>query len=335
MSSLRKSAFFRFRQLWALSRLTALEVVRQPICLLITISGILLMALSSLQAFQFGEDGKLARDSCFAIHFIFGLFLGVYASCTVLTDEIRNGTALVVLSKPVSREVFFLSKFFGITILVVVFSACAIAASLLTEKASPKFYFGEALPLAAMLCAVIGSLAVAGIANYVSNRPFASTAFMLLLVFMLLGLATTAALHNPASGIRVYEGHAMQVSTAIQWRIIPAGLLVTMALVVLSAVALTFATRLDTIPVLIASTFVFFAGLLSDYLFGYLGAASPMAGLGHTLVPNWQYFWMADALTHRATISPRYLVLAAGYAICFVTAILGVGVMLFRNREIK
>jgi len=293
------------------------------------------MALASVQAFQFGEDGKLARDSCLAVHFVFGLLLGVYSACTVLSDEIKNGTASFVLSKPVSREIFFLSKFFGITIVVILFSACAIAASLLGEHASPKLYSSEVLPLAALLCAVVAALVVAGCANYFFDRPFPSTAFTLLLVFMAAAVAMVAALHDPESGRRIHEGRIFMVNTSIQWRLIPAGLLVTMALITLSGVALALAGILDTIPVLIASASLFFAGLLSDYIFGYLGSGSMVAEIGRLFLPNWQYFWLADALTSKGTISASYLVSAAAYAICFLSAILAIGMLLFRHQETK
>ncbi|MEI6218815.1 MAG: hypothetical protein WCP86_07930, partial [bacterium] len=69
---------FKFRQFLAIARLTALDLIRQPVCLMLTASCVVLMALAAVQAFQFGEDGKFTRDSCLAIQFVFGLLAGAY-----------------------------------------------------------------------------------------------------------------------------------------------------------------------------------------------------------------------------------------------------------------
>jgi len=41
---------------------------------------------------------------------VFGVFVSGYAACVSLAREMRTGTASAVLSKPVSREIFFLAK---------------------------------------------------------------------------------------------------------------------------------------------------------------------------------------------------------------------------------
>ena len=68
-------------QFRSLTGLTMREVARQPICLLLTVSCMVLMSVAALQAFQFGEDGKFARDSALALHFVFGLLIAWYAAC--------------------------------------------------------------------------------------------------------------------------------------------------------------------------------------------------------------------------------------------------------------
>src|SRR5207248_1718537 len=97
-------------------------------------------------------------------------------------------------------------------------------------------------------------------------------------------------------------------ATGVDWRLIPAAVLILFALWILAALALTCSTRLDIIPTLTICSAFFLLGLMSDYLFGRRASAtaSPatlLAWLKHALAsvlysvtPNWQLFWLADAL---------------------------------------
>jgi len=325
---------FKFRQFLAIARLTALDLVRQPVCLMLTASCVVLMALAAVQAFQFGEDGKFARDSCLAIQFVFGLLAGAYGACTTLSNEIRNGTATVMLSKPVSRALFIAAKFAGLAGFILLFSACAIPACLLSENASPRLYFSTTAPLALLWCAVPAALALAGLANYRLRRQFASTAFWILLLILVAGAVLVSAFHDPASGNRYANGNVYHVGTSMQWRIVPAGLLITMALVTLSGVALALATRLSAIHVIALSAGLLFVGLLSEYLAARIGFG-PLAALCRAVIPDWQNFWMTDALNHGGTIPWRYTAIAGVYALCYFVAALAGGILLFRRREMR
>ena len=66
----------RIRQFLTMAGLTAVEAIRQPICLLLTTACVVLTALIPLLTLHnFGEDGKLARDSGLAFHLVFGLLV--------------------------------------------------------------------------------------------------------------------------------------------------------------------------------------------------------------------------------------------------------------------
>ena len=315
----------------ALAGLTALETVRQPICLILVTTSILLMALAALQAYQFGEEGKFVRDGALAIHFFFGLLIAAYAACTALSREFRNGTAAAVLCKPVSRGLFFASKFAGIALVIILFSVCATSATLLSEQAAPRMYEVDWRTIGLMAAAVVAAYAAAGLANYIWKRPFASTALSIMLLLMLAALIFIALRHEPPTLVEDEDGHSMLVERAVQWNLVPASMLIAMALLVLAAIALALATRLDTVPVVLLCCGVLLLGLMSDYLFGR--SASPAAVLAHRLIPNWQHFWLADALTGNGRISWRYVGAAGLYALLYGGAMLGIGALSFRHKE--
>jgi hypothetical protein len=177
-------------------------------------------------------------------------------------------------------------------------------------------------------------LALAGLANYWLRRQFASTAFWILLLILVAGAVLVSVFHDPASGNRYANGNVYHVGTSMQWRIVPAGLLITMALVALSGIALALATRLSAVHVIALSAGLLLVGLLSEYLTARIGFG-PLATLCRAIIPDWQYFWMTDALNHGGTIPWRFTAIAAVYSLCYFVAALAGGILLFRRREMK
>ncbi len=326
----------KIKQYSSITCLTALETVRQPIFLLLAVTCVLFTALTpQLLMFQFGEEGKLARDSGLAYHFVFGLFIAGYAACSSLAREIKSGTASAVLSKPVGRGTFLMAKFTGIAAAIAAFSVCAMITTLLSERVVMKFYESGELQgylsdklIGSLLIAApfIALLAAAGV-NYWKKRPFGSAAFGFLFVTLAFVFVT--------AGFFDIRGQFKPFDCRVMWRIVPASLLVTLALVMLSAVAVALSTRLSTVPTMVICTAVFAAGLMSDHLFGRYAGISAVASFFYWILPNWQNFWVADALDGGGSVSVSYIIHAALYMLTWSAGILCLGVLSFRHAEIK
>jgi hypothetical protein len=86
---------------------------------------------------------------------------------------------------------------------------------------------------------------------------------------------------------------------------------------------------------------------MSDYLFGRaLEANGASAGfwatLGkwvssvlYTIVPNWQLFWLSDALEKGRTIPWSYVGKALAYVVGYLGAALAMAMLLFEDRELS
>jgi hypothetical protein len=124
---------------------------------------------------------------------------------------------------------------------------------------------------------------------------------------------------------------------AVDWRLVPAGILILFAFWIFAAVALACSTRLDMIATLTVCSAIFLLGLMSDYLFGQLAErGSWWASALYSAVPNWQLFWLADALeTGKDTFSWAYVGKAFAYMIFYAGAALSVAVALFDDRELS
>ncbi|MBA4386334.1 MAG: hypothetical protein C0404_00025 [Verrucomicrobia bacterium] len=326
----------KVRQFLTLAGLTATEAIRQPLCFLLTATSVFLTGLVPVSLMhRFAEEGKLDRDSGLAFHFILGLFVAGHAASSTLAREMRKGTASAVLSKPVSREVFFIAKYAGVALTVLVFSFCSTIATLLAERVGEKYleaggigkYVTDYQTGIMLIVAPFAAALIAGLINFKTRRPFQSTAMLFLVVcvvgvFLVSGLFTRAGVFHP-------------FDLQVQWRILPVSMLITMALLVLAAIALALSTKLNTVPTLTISFVVLMAGLMSDYLLGRRAMTSEIAAFVHSVLPDFQHFWVSDALIGGGTVPWQYVGGAGLYALVYSVGILCVGMLLFRRSEVK
>src|ERR1700704_1888152 len=124
-----------------------MELVRQPVFLLLmTASAAFEIFLATPYYFAFGDEPKLVKNSTLAVMLLAGLFGAVLTASSSLAREIRSGTALAVLSKPVGRAQFLLAKYAGLvlalTLLTYVNTVAALLASRMAFDAygSPRFF---------------------------------------------------------------------------------------------------------------------------------------------------------------------------------------------------
>ena len=70
--------------------------------------------------------------------------------------------------------------------------------------------------------------------------------------------------------INFYDKHgaAQAFATGVDWRMVPAAMLILFALWILAGLALACSTRFDMIPTLAICSALFLVGIMSDYLFG-------------------------------------------------------------------
>ncbi len=301
--------------------------MRQPVFLLLMAATIMFMAcLPLVTAHTLGEAERMARDSALALHFVAGLVLGSYLACAALQHEIRRGTVAAILSKPVGRVTLFLAKFAGIAVVMVLFSAALTIATMLCARAATPESFVDWWAEGPLLAAVPVAFLIAGLVNYFTRRPFVSDAFALLVAA--LGVALIVA------GFFNDDGHLVGWGQPLPWRILPAGVLIALAILILAALALLLATKLDVVPTLSLCSVVFLLGLMSDNLFGKQAAVSKLGAVLYGVIPNLQQFWLADALAGGA-IPWAYVGFAALYALCLLVFLLAAGMLAFGRMEVK
>lgn len=323
------------RQFITIAANAFMELVRQPVFLLMmTSSALFEIFLATPYYFAFGDEPKLVKNSVLAVMLLAGLFGAVLSASASLAREIRAGTVLAVLSKPVGRAQFLLAKYAGLIAALTLLTYVNLVAALVASRMAFDAYSGTDLAAVGIFAAGVAvAYALGGFSNFFLRRPFVSDA-----VFSLVVTLTVAALF-------IFQFTKQMQSAGeiahVDWRLVPAAILILFALWILAALALACSTRFDMIPTLAICSAFFLVGLMSDYLYLKLGGTSDGGGpwwasVLYTMIPNWQIFWLADALeTGKSTFHWGYVGEAFAYVVGYVGAALAVAVALFEERELS
>ena len=319
------------RQFITIARNAFMELIRQPVfLLLLTASVLFCLFLATPYYFAFGDEPKLVKNSTLAVMLLAGLFGAVVSASASLAREIRAGTALAVLAKPVGRAQFIVAKFAGVAAALALLAYVNLLGCLLASRMAFDAY-GETdlFALGIFAFALVVAYAIGGFSNFFLRRPFVSDA-----VLALIGMATIAFV---AISFFDQHGKPQEFAHGVDWNIVPAAVLILFALWVLAGLAIACSTRFDMIPTLAICSGLFLLGLMSDYLFGRAADKGHWWGsVLYSVVPNWQLFWLADAVeTGKSTFQWGYVGKAAIYMICYVGAALAAAVMLFEDRELS
>jgi len=308
-----------------------MELVRQPVFLLLMTGSLLFeIFLAVPYYFAFGDEPKLVENSALAVMFLTGLFGAVLCASLSLAREIRTGTALAVLAKPVGRSRFLLAKYAGLAAALTLLAYVNLVGVLLASWMSFDAY-GK--PDLAALMIMGGTVALAyllgGFSNFFLRRNFVSDAVLALVFTITVGAFVIFQFTSQLETLGTYA--------QVDWRLLPAGILILFALWILAALATACSTRLDILPTLAICSALFLAGLMSDYLFGRRAAdGSWWASTLYTVMPNWQLFWLADALeSGKSTFQWAYVGKAFVYLVFYAGAALAVGAALFEERELS
>lgn len=340
-------------QLVAIGRNTFYECVRQPIVLVILAAGTLLIIMCiPFASYTLMDDQRMFVDIALSTIFICGTILASFLATNAISREIDNRTVLTVVSKPVSRPVFVIGKWAGVgaaltsVVLFLTFVFLLVEMHGVMPTVATKYHF----PV--LVFGVSAVLATAG-ASIWANFFYGWAVPSACLVFgvPILGVAYLVSMifgkdWSPA-GWSQFEG-TLWIALFVMW----------MGLLVLTGIAVAVSTRFGQIVTLAVTLGAFLLGLMSDWLIGRplmrlremfermdaSGTAGSMFDWNHlqyaalktayAVVPNFQVFWLSDAVQQGRDIPFAYIASSAMYGVCLIAMTLSVAVVLFQRREV-
>ncbi len=311
--------------LYRLTQNTFRECVREPVFYLLQLVGLVLIGiLPMFSMFVFREQIKLVVDSSMATTMVLGLIAAALCSSHTITREMRNGTVLLLLSKPVPRYTFIIAKLIGVTMALTVFTFSLIAAAFVAVMIARDQFQLDFTAMAFYYGVLLFCMAFAGILNYLKNIPFTSASTFILAVMLPIFAVVLFAVRGAPDD----EGFIPPL------QFISALVLLFPAIWIMGAISAALATRFGIVANLTACSVLFFLGLVSKYVaMKWLGGGTA-GSLISAMLPNWQYFWMADALASHTQIPVKYLAWSLVYTLLYCGFWSVWAMALFHEREV-
>lgn len=315
---------------------TFTETLRQPVCAVVIGATVLLLAISpSLTMFSLTDDNQLLKDVGISTLMVAGLLLAVFASTTVVTEEIENKTALTVISKTVSRSAFVIGKFIGVAaavflgqFLLSLVLLMVARHGVLTGIQDPSDSVVTTLAIAAASLTLIVALA----GSYFYQWRFSSTS-------ILLGTLFTSA----AVVLLVFidpKWHYNPAENNMPWDLLAPIALAVLATGILTAIAVAASIRFNLVMTLIFCATVFVLGNMVQYWLGPTamtsdaGLSQYLAWAGLAIIPSINLYVVTNAIYGDIAVPLIYIGQAAVYALLYVVAVLLFAIAAFRGRDL-
>ncbi|MFH1231049.1 MAG: hypothetical protein V1709_06075 [Planctomycetota bacterium] len=108
-------------RIYNIGRITYQEAIRHPLFyIVVSVSAVLLLISPLFCLFAFDEEVSMMREVGLATMTFAGILIAILTASFVITNEIENLTAIMLLSKPVKRSEFIIGKFMGIIFTILV-----------------------------------------------------------------------------------------------------------------------------------------------------------------------------------------------------------------------
>ncbi|MBW8002473.1 MAG: ABC transporter permease subunit [Planctomycetes bacterium] len=317
-------------KLLTIAKNTFTETLRQPIYSVIIVAALFLFFISpSLTMYTMSDDSKLLREIGLSTLFLTSLFIAIFSASGAVGEEIENKTIVTVLSKPVSRPIFIIAKFLGVSGAVILAHYICTIALLMSIRHGVLETVNDTHDWTVLGSAgvVIGlSFLLSAFLNFTYGWKFSSTAIItgsILATFALVFLCfidRTWHFNPEYNGINTFDVYA--------------AVLLLLAAILIVAIAVALSTRFNIVVTLSACIGIFLLGLVNDYVFGRLAAEHWWGNIGRYLIPNLQVFWISDAIYEANEVPLKYILISASYAICYTVGILSLAVALFQRRQV-
>ncbi|GEM_PF-3760955 len=306
-----------------IARNTFQESLREPVSFLTLFAVLGIIALYPAGAsFVFYEEQKFVTDGTLATIWLGAFLSASFAAGNTICRELRNGSVLLILAKPVGHFTYFAGKLAGVVLFALFFgitTSCATLSAL--TAATDAFHYDMMLiiiPLALLVVAAVVGMAM----NFLRGSSFSEwtsyATIVLVVSWCLIQLLTTEKLpFAPAEAIKAL-------------------LALLGAITVLATIAATIAFYFDFVPTLAIMLGIFLVGTLSQFFFVRqtgIAALDALLRVAYAVFPDWQIFWLADAVAMKHTIPWSYIALAWGNALLTIALVVVWGNELFMRLE--
>ena len=295
-------------------------VVGDAFFLVLHLSALLLIALlAAIPGFTYGEHIRLLRDQCQALIFMVGCLTITYGFIRVFTNDLRVGTGSILMSRPIGSFCVISGKWTGVLISVLILGISLLVSYLWASEIAYDAGFLNTSSMILFLSSVVVALGLSALRHYLFGGSYVLSANFILTNFIIFFFISRVI----TKGQSYFDWHGCQ-----------SGIILFFGLMAFSAFLLPVAILIDSVVVLGIAVLVFFFGLISEHFVSVIfdpGAANMIL---RSILPNWQYYWVADRIGEGHTIPLGYFIACVTQAICLVGVCMMIAVIVYENKEV-
>jgi ABC-2 family transporter len=259
-------------QILTIARNTFIESMRQPILfVLVMLAGVFQLlgtwstgyAMGYTESGEVSGDNKLMFDIGLGTVFVLGMLLAAFLATAVVSREIENKTVLTVVSKPVGRPSVILGKFTGVAGAILIAVITMLLFLLMGLRHEVMSTAADDLDGPVILFTGLALAVAMGTAlwcNFFYGWYFSQTCIVILMPAMLVAYIAVLAVSK--------KWHLQPLGTDFKDQVSFACIALTLAILVLTAIATAVSTRLGQVMTIVVCSGVFLFGLLSNYFIG-------------------------------------------------------------------
>ncbi len=313
-----------------LTLLPAHEILRAPITVLLTASAAATTLLIPLViAFQFGDTGRrLVRDGGLGLLLTVGTILAAASACNIFRRERESGIAAMLLTKPVSRPWYFLSRFLGVGLIVMLFAAVMTPATMLAHRAAEAYHPDTGFKsdyiaaLSGLFCIPLACL-TGGWWNWKKHVAFHAVTLLSLPIY-LWSACLMAGWYTRAGTF------TLSYSPDLDPTIILATCSLVLVLLIFAALALALSMYLPPVSTAAVCLLALFAGFSTPAWMLNSTRLRPIVAF----LPNWNWFWLTETIDTAPHLLGGRFLLAFVYGLLFLTATVIWGMTLMKRVEV-
>ena len=323
-------------RLWAITTNTFLQTIRQPVFLvmLMVTVGLLVFTMpfsGYTMSVDFQEtDWMLLQDLGLGTLRVSSLLIAAFSAAGVLRREIEEKTALIVITKPVTRAVFVIGKFLGVLIAAgLAYYICSLV-FLMTVRHKVVIARYDSLDWVVIAIGLSGlalTILVTMLGNLWFGWPFTSTAVWAGAVLMTVAMIVIGFVGKGWVLVPFGQGIPSQILLELA--------VMFLASVVFVALAVAASTRLNQTMTLLVCMAVFLLGSAHPQIIGHWAGQAPVVRVAGWILPDFSQFYPQDDMSLEGKL-PLGLVARAGfYCLLYTCAMLATAVAIFQTRELE
>jgi ABC-type transport system involved in multi-copper enzyme maturation permease subunit len=323
-------------RLWAITGNTFLQTIRQPVFL------VMLMATVGLLVFTMPFSGytmsvdfqktdlALLQDLGLGTLRVSSLLIAAFSAAGVLRREIEEKTALIVITKPVTRAVFVIGKFLGVlAAAALAYYICSLVL-LMTVRHKVVIARYDSLDwvvIAVGLSGVAMTILVTMLGNLWFGWPFTSTAVWSAAVLMSAAMIVIGFVGK--GWVLVPFGQGIPGQLVLELAVM------FLASVVFVALAVAASTRLNQTMTLLVCLAVFLLGSAHPQIIGRWAGQAPVIRAAGWVLPDFSQFYPQDDMSIEGPLPLGLVARAGAYCLLYTSAMLALAVAIFQTRELE